>query len=74
MSYLPRTVFIVLSASLVYAMIVTPVVGSIFGQRKSTLVSGESEQTGEIIFDKISSVYGKALKKFVKNPGEHLLL
>ena len=42
MSYLPRTVFIVLSASLVYAMIVTPVVGSIFGQRKSTLVSGES--------------------------------
>ena len=73
MSYLPRTVFIVLSASLVYAMIVTPVVGSIFGQRKSTLVSGESEQTGEIIFDKISSVYGKALKKFVKNPGETLI-
>ena len=73
MSYLPRTVFIVLSASLVYAMIVTPVVGSIFGQRKSTLVSGESEQTGEVIFDKISSVYGKALKKFVKNPGETLI-
>ena len=73
MSYLPRTVFIVLSASLVYAMIITPVVGSIFGQRKSTLVSGESEQTGEVIFDKISSVYGKALKKFVKNPGETLI-
>ena len=73
MIYLPQTVFIVLSASLIYAMIVTPVVGSIFGQRKSTLVSGESEQTGEIIFDKISSVYGKALKKFVKNPGETLI-
>ncbi len=73
MSYLPRTVFIVLSASLVYAMIITPVVGSIFGQRKSTLVSGESEQTGEIVFDKISSFYGKALKKFVKNPGETLI-
>jgi multidrug efflux pump len=73
MSYLPRTVFIVLSASLVYAMIITPVVGSIFGQRKSTLVSGESEQTGEIVFDKISSLYGKALKKFVKNPGETLI-
>ena len=51
MRFLPITVFIVLSSSLVYAMIVTPVVGSLFGQRRSTLVSGESEQTGEILFD-----------------------
>ena len=73
MRYLPVTVFIVLSSSLVYAMIVTPVVGSIFGQRKSALVSGDNEQTGEIIFDKISSFYSKWLKKFVTNPGETIL-
>jgi multidrug efflux pump len=73
MRYLPITVFIVLSSSLVYAMVVTPVVGSIFGQRRSTLVSGENEQTGEIIFDKISSFYGKWVKKFVTNPGETLI-
>ncbi len=73
MRFLPVTVFIVLSASLVYAMIVTPVVGSIFGQRRSTLVSGENEQTGEIVFDKISTFYGKWLKKFVTNPGETLI-
>ena len=73
MRFLPITVFIVLSASLVYAMIVTPVVGSIFGQRRSTLVSGESEQTGEILFDKLSEFYSKALNKFVKNPGETLI-
>ena len=73
MRYLPVTVFIVLTASLVYAMIVTPVIGSIFGQRRSTLVSGENEQTGEIVFDKISTFYGKWLKTFVKNPGETLI-
>ena len=73
MRFLPITVFIVLSASLVYAMIVTPVIGSIFGQRRSTLVSGESEQTGEILFDKLSGFYSKALNKFVKNPGETLI-
>ena len=37
MRFLPITVFIVLSASLVYALIITPVIGSIFGQRRSTL-------------------------------------
>ena len=73
MRYLPITVFIVLSASLVYALIITPVVGSIFGQRRSTLVSGESEQTGEVLFDRISEFYSKALKKFVKNPGETII-
>jgi multidrug efflux pump len=64
MRYLPITVFIVLSASLVYAMIITPVIGSIFGQRRSTLVSGENEQTGDIVFDKISNFYGPWLRKF----------
>ncbi len=73
MRYLPITVFIVLSASVVYAMIITPVVGSIFGQRRSTLVSGESEQTGEILFDKLSAFYSKAVNKFVKNPGETIV-
>ena len=73
MRYLPITVFIVLSASLVYALIITPVMGSIFGQRRSTLVSGESEQTGEVLFDRISEFYSKALKKFVRNPGETII-
>ena len=73
MRFLPVTVFIVLSASLVYAMIVTPVIGSIFGQRRSTLVSGDNEETGEIVFDKISAFYGKWLRVFVKNPGETLI-
>ena len=73
MRFLPITVFIVLSSSLVYAMVVTPVVGSLFGQRRSTLVSGESEQTGEILFDKLSAFYSKALRKFVKNPGETMI-
>ena len=72
MRFLLITVFIVLSSSLIYAMIVTPVVGSLFGQR-STLISGESEQTGEILFDKLSSFYSKALNKFVKNPGETMI-
>ena len=54
-------------------MIITPVVGSIFGQRNSTLVSGESEQTGEFLFDKLSAFYSRALNKFVKNPGETMI-
>ena len=62
MRFLPITVFIVLSSSLVYAMIVTPVVGSLFGQRRSTLVSGESEQTGEILFDKFLHFIQKPLE------------
>jgi len=73
MRFLPITVFIVLSASLVYALIITPVIGSIFGQRRSTLVSGDSEQTGEILFDKISSFYSRMLRKFVRNPGETII-
>jgi multidrug efflux pump len=73
MRFLPITVFIVLSASLVYALIITPVIGSIFGQRRSNLVSGDSEQTGEILFDKISSFYSRVLKKFVRNPGETII-
>jgi multidrug efflux pump len=73
MRFLPITVFIVLTASLVYALIITPVIGSIFGQRRSNLVSGDSEQTGEILFDKISSFYSRVLKKFVRNPGETII-
>ena len=73
MRYLPITVFIVLSASFVYAMIITPVVGSLLGQRKSNLTTGEDEKTGEFVFDQISSFYGKWVKKFVANPGETMI-
>ena len=73
MRFLPIAVFIVLSASLVYAMIVVPVLGAVFGQRRSSLMSGESEKTGEVVFDKISSFYSKWVRVFAKNPFETIL-
>ena len=39
MKYLPMTVFFVLCASFFYAMIITPVIGTYFGQQKSVLSS-----------------------------------
>ena len=73
MRFLPIAVFIVLSASLVYAMIVVPVLGAVFGQRRSSLKSGESEKTGEVVFDRISSFYSKWVRVFAKNPFETIL-
>ncbi len=74
MRYLPTTVFIVLSASLVYAMILTPVLGANFGQRRSTLASKDgTESTGEVVFDKLAAFYQKWVARFVKNPGETVL-
>tara|TARA_B100000029_G_scaffold516825_1_gene635438 strand:+ start:19637 stop:22762 length:3126 start_codon:yes stop_codon:yes gene_type:complete len=73
MRFLPTTVFIVLSASLIYAMILVPVLGSMFGQRRSSLTLGESEKTGEVVFDKISNFYSKWVRIFAKNPGETIL-
>ena len=73
MRFLPIAVFIVLSASLVYAMIVVPVLGAVFGQRRSSLMSGESEKTGEVVFDRVSSFYSKWVRIFAKNPFETIL-
>ena len=41
MRYLPITIFFVLSASLFYSLIVIPVLGSYFGQKKSALNSDD---------------------------------
>ena len=57
MKYLPMTVFFVLVASFFYAMIVTPVIGTYFGQHKSVLSSKDSvDKTGQFIFDNISEL------------------
>ena len=54
-------------------MIVVPVLGAVFGQRRSSLKSGESEKTGEVVFDRISSFYSKWVRVFAKNPFETIL-
>ena len=64
MRYLPVTVFIVLTASLVYAMIVTPVIGSIFGQRRSTLYL--------VKMNKPEKLYLIRFQLFMENGLEHL--
>ena len=58
MKYLPLTVFFVLIASFFYAMVLTPVVGSYFGQHKSVLSTDNAvDKTGQRIFDNISQFY-----------------
>ena len=42
MRYLPITVFVVLAASLAYALIFAPVIGSLLGRRK-----GDSDKTND---------------------------
>ena len=74
MKYLPMTVFFVLVASFFYAMIVTPVIGTYFGQHKSVLSSKDSvDKTGQFIFDNISEFYSKKIKFFIKNPVETMI-
>ena len=41
--------------------------------RRSSLMSGESEKTGEVVFDRISSFYSKWVRIFAKNPFETIL-
>ena len=54
MRFLPIAVFIVLIASLIYAMIIVPVLGSVLGQRSSALSGGDTDKTGEYLFDSIA--------------------
>jgi multidrug efflux pump len=67
MRYLPITVFFVLVASLIYSLVMIPVIGSYFGQRESALNKDEGRDS---IFKKLTNAYGKRIEKFVRNPVE----
>ena len=67
MRYLPITVFFVLVASLIYSLVIIPVIGSYFGQRESALNKDEGRDS---IFKKLTDAYGKRIEKFVRNPVE----
>ena len=65
MRYLPITVFVVLLASLAYALIFAPVIGSLFGrQKRKNDLQNDSEDT------LIKRNYKKAIGFAVKNPLE----
>ena len=67
MRYLPITVFIVLLASLLYSLIMIPVLGTYLGQRESALNKNDERES---IFRKLTELYGRRIEKFVKNPVE----
>ena len=67
MRYLPITVFTVLAGSLIYSLIMIPVLGSYLGQQDSALNKDEGRDS---IFKKLTELYGKRISKFVKNPIE----
>ncbi len=77
MSYLPITVIIVLSASLVTAMIFLPVVGSLFGktaasseaQDSARQLSGDSHVDYKDIKG-ISGIYIRMLQRLIKHPAK----
>ena len=67
MRYLPITVFAVLAASLAYALIFAPAIGSLLGRRKaSPEEKNDSDQTP------IKKAYKKAITFTAKNPLETL--
>jgi multidrug efflux pump len=70
MRYLPITVFTVLVGSLIYSLIMIPVLGSYLGQQDSALNKDEGRES---IFKKLTEVYGNRISKFVKNPVETCL-
>ena len=70
MRYLPITVFTVLVGSLIYSLIMIPVLGSYLGQRDSALNKDEGRES---IFKKLTEIYGNRISKFVKNPVETCL-
>ena len=70
MRYLPITVFFVLIASLIYSLIMIPVIGTYFGQRESSLNKDEGRES---IFTRLTEIYGKRIEKFVRNPVETCL-
>ena len=67
MRYLPITVFIVLLASLLYSLIMIPVLGTYLGQRESALNKNDERES---IFKKLTELYGRRIEKFVKNTVE----
>ena len=67
MRYLPITVFTVLAGSLIYSLIMIPVLGSYLGQQDSALNKDEGRDS---IFKKLTELYGKRIAKFVQNPIE----
>ena len=73
MRFLPIAVFIVLIASLIYAMIIVPVLGSVLGQRSSALSGGDTDKTGEYLFDSIAEKYSKWVRIFAKRPIETII-
>ena len=70
MRYLPITVIFVLIASLIYSLIMIPVIGTYFGQRESSLNKDEGRES---IFTRLTEIYGKRIEKFVRNPVETCL-
>ena len=65
MRYLPITVFVVLAASLAYALIFAPVIGSLLGRRK-----GDSDKTNDSDDTFLKRNYKKAINFAVRNPLE----
>ncbi len=71
MRYLPVTVFIVLAVSIFYSFILTPVLGTILGQKKSALIKKENDR--ESIFIRLTKKYEMIIKVFVRNPVETII-
>ena len=65
MRYLPITVFVVLMASLAYALIFAPVIGSLFGRRK-----GQKDESNDNEDTFLKRIYKKAINFSLKNPLE----
>ena len=71
MRYLPITVFTVLVGSLIYSLIIIPVLGSYLGQQDSAL--NKKDEGRESIFKRLNNIYGNRITKFVRNPVETCL-
>ncbi len=75
MSYLPITVIIVLSASLLTAMIFLPVIGSLVGKTEADIQAAENARqlsgSGHVNYNNItglSGVYVRFLQKLIRRP------
>ena len=77
MSYLPVTVFTVLSGSLLYALLFGPVLGTIFGQPSahstaSAAMRGELEHGDPTRLDGFTGLYAHAMRKVCAQPAATL--
>jgi len=75
MSYLPITVIIVLSSSLVTAMVFLPVIGSLFGktaaENHEAALASQLAGSSEVDYDRITGVSGfyvRMLRSFIRKP------